>query len=198
MTTLDKKKAFFHVIDSHRWLAASGCTWNQIKPGGPEEGKFDQNLPNIIVMVRDCLLLHARSLIKFYRSRGRQDDIVLCDFGIASIPPALDAKLHGWERPIEVHLLHLTDWRDPDYRNSHTATRGTANRPDWDREGSVIAEALIVECLGHASQQGGNWQAPFKLLFDATTKRYQDRSHSWPQKLGGWTDVENYLKGLGL
>jgi len=30
MTTLELKAAFFHVIDDHRWLAASGCAWNLV------------------------------------------------------------------------------------------------------------------------------------------------------------------------
>ena len=86
MKTLDKKGAFFQVIDSHWWLAASGCAW---KIAGPDATEIEEKnevhrlLPNIVVMIRDCLLLHARSLIKFYRCSKRHDtDIVLCDVGI--------------------------------------------------------------------------------------------------------------------
>jgi len=199
MTTLDKKAAFVHVIDSHRWLAASGCAWNLVRPGGPGEGKFDEDLPNIIVMIRDCLLLHARSLIKFYRSKKNEcTDIVLSDFDVSPIETSLDTCLEKYERPIEVHLLHLTDWRDVSYRNSHTPKRGTAVRPSWNQENSVIAEKLIFECLKHASEQGKHWQEPFQKLYDASLARYQHKSYSWPRVLREKSDVENYLKGLGL
>jgi hypothetical protein len=90
MTNLDKKDTFFHVIDSHRWLAASGCAWNLIKPGGKQQSDFDKALPNIQVMVRDCLLLHARSLINFYTdyTNRKKDctDILLRDYGISKGP----------------------------------------------------------------------------------------------------------------
>jgi hypothetical protein len=201
MTTLDKKAAaFFHVIDSHRWLAASGCVWNQIKPGGPQEGKFDQDLPNLTVMVRDCLLLHARSLIKFYRcsAQRKPTDIVLCDFAIPKIVPAVDTELDKYERPIEVHLLHLTDHRDPDYRKQRPAPPGhrMTSRPDWNQEASVIAEKLIFECLRHASGANGQWQVPFKALYDATAARYRGNSDHWPENLG--QKANEYLTGLHL
>lgn len=197
MTTLDKKAAFFHVIDSHRWLAASGCAWNAVRPGGTHDGKFDQDLPNIIVMIRDCLLLHARSLIKFYKSKGANEDIMLSDFDVPAITSAVGACLGKYERPIEVHLFHLTDWRDSSYRGSHTPKRGTTARPDWDVDAAQIAE-LILDCLKYVSAQKGSWQAPFRELHAATDNRYRDKSYVWPLNLGEWPDVERYLKGLGL
>jgi hypothetical protein len=199
MTTLDKKAAFFHVIGSHRWLAASGCAWNLVGPNASPErtNEVDRLLPNVIVMIRDCLLLHARSLIKFYRCTGPREDIVLCDFGIPKIELAVEVELKKYERPIEVHLLHLTDWRDPDYCSSHTPNRGATSRPDWDQQASVIAEKLMG-CLKHASEQSGNWQKPFKALFDATEAQYRDKSYAWPMSLGEKPDVEGYLQALGL
>jgi hypothetical protein len=93
MTKLNKDDAFFHLIDSYRWLAASGCAWNLVGPGGTQDGKFDQDLPNINVMVLDCLLLHARSLIKFYRNNsGCLTDIVLSDFLTSPTLPALKRR----------------------------------------------------------------------------------------------------------
>jgi hypothetical protein len=200
MSTLDKKLAFLHVIDGHRWLAASGCAWNLIGPGGPNNGKFDHDLPNIDVMVRDCLLLHARSLIKFYRSKQKaeDEDIVLSDFCIPAIPRTLDADLEKYERPIEVHLLHLTDWRDLGYRNKKKSNWGNTHRPNWDQETSIISKRLIDECLKHASDKGGNWQAPFIKLYEATVARYRDKSYGWPKELGEKADVQQYLKSPGL
>jgi len=204
MSTLDKKAAFFHVIDSHRWLAASGCAWNLVSRNAAqtkEKAEVHGLLPNIDVMVRDCLLLHARSLIKFYRSGKKSTtDIVLCDFSTTKIPAPVDAYLAGYERPIEVHLLHLTDHRDPDYRQQNPAKpgQGTTSRPNWDREAAGIAERLIFECLEYVSEQSGKWQTPFKALFDATAARYRDKSFTWPKDLCEKPDVEQYLKNLGL
>jgi len=201
MTNLDKKDAFFHVIDSHRWLAASGCAWNMVGQNGTQKGQFDKDLPNIDVMVRDCLLLHARSLIKFCRSsRARKEDILLSDFRVPAIPPAIDACLDKYEHPIEVHLLHLTEYRDTAHRKGHptTAKGKTNDRPDWNKETSVIAEKLIFECLKFASSQSGKWQPPFKELYDATAARYRDKSHEWPKNLCEKSDVEQHLKSLGL
>jgi hypothetical protein len=49
-------------------------------------------LPNIDVMILDSLLLHARSLIKFYRSDGPSNDILLSDFAVP-IEPLLNTRL---------------------------------------------------------------------------------------------------------
>ena len=133
MTTLNRKAAFLHVIDDHRWLAASGCAWRLVGADAVNGTKTeaDRLLPNIDVMIRDCLLLHARSLIKFYRNNGRKKtDILLGDFEI-SINPSLEVKLERYEKPIEVHLLHLTDWRDCEYRDLHSTDDGAKRfRPD--------------------------------------------------------------------
>jgi hypothetical protein len=197
MTTLDRKAAFFHVTDSHRWLAASGCAWNLVGANGAQKGRFDADLPNVDVMARDCLLLHARSLIKFYRNRGKTEDILLSDFAIPAIQPEVDASLREYERPIEVHLLHLTDWRDVNYRSTHAPKGGKTDKPDWNQKASLIAEELIA-CLRYASEQTGRWQQPFKALYEATANRYREKSSDWPKCLGEWSKVEEYLTGLGL
>jgi hypothetical protein len=179
MATLDKKLAFFHVIDSHRWLAASGCAWNLVGPNGPQQGNFDQDLPNIVVMIRDCLLLHARSLINFYtdHTNHKKDctDILLRHYGISK-RPTVEAEVGSYRSSIERHLLHLTFWRDDGYRSANTPKAGNRTRPDWNGETSAIAEKLIFECLRSASEQSGDWQPPFKALYDATVARYQDIS----------------------
>lgn len=205
MTTLDRKAAFFHVIDSHRWLAASGCAWNLVGANAANETKEEANrlLQNIGVMVRDCLLAHARSLCKFYRNAGRpgkanHTDILLSDFGINPIDAGLSGRLETYERSIEVHLFHLTDWRDPKYRASKaTGKLAAKNRVDWDSEAPLIVTS-ILESLNYVSGQNGKWQQPFGALYTASTERYQDNSSTWPANLCEWADVERYLTGLGL
>jgi hypothetical protein len=201
MTTLDRKLAFFHVIDAHRWLAASGCAWNLIDANAVNGSKNElcRLLPNVDVMVRDSLLLHARSLIDFYTKncQGGSTDILLCDFGI-SIDHTRCANLAEYKNPIEVHLLHFTDFRDSDYRALHTTGKGaTRDRPDWNRVAVPIVN-LIFDALKNVSDQGSDWQRPFKDLHDASTARYRERSYDWPKNLCEKSDVEQYLRGLGL
>ena len=198
MATLDKKEAFVHVIDSHRWLAASGCAWNLIKPGGEQEGAFDEALPNIQVMVRDCLLLHSRSLINFYTDHTNRKrnckDILLRDYGISK-PPNVEKDLGIYRYSIERHLLHLTSWRDASYRRTNAPKEETAVRLNWNKKASTIAKKL-VGCLKWASKQNGPWQEPFKKLYEASAARYRVKSYEWPKELG--EKLEQYLAGQNL
>jgi hypothetical protein len=93
-------------------------------------------------------------------------------------------------------LLHLTDYRDPDYRNNHPTNRPTF-RPDWNSEAIRIVE-LLLECAKYVSGQRGGWQQPFKDLYEAADGRYRDKFYRWPSKLGEKADVEEYLTSLGL
>ena len=200
MTTLDLKDAFFHVINDHRWLAASGCSWNLAGPNAANETKAeaDRLLPNIEVMIQDSLLLHARSLIDFYtNNQKRKEDICLSDFKVP-INQTLCGKLETYKKPIEVHLLHLTDWRDSDYRRGRQTGAGANKaRPDWNHETTSIVE-LVFEALEDVSKQNGAWQQPFCTLYAASTKRYRNKSYDWPRDLCEKPNVDQYLKNLGL
>jgi hypothetical protein len=199
VTPLNPAAAFLHVVDAHRWLAASGCAWNLVGANATNETKDQARelLPNVDVMVRDCLLLHARSLIKFYRNVGRETDIVLSHFKIAPIAMTLSNVLEGYEKPIEVHLLHLTHWRDTDYRNSSVKGGAARGRQDWDSHSSLIVETLI-KCLKHASIQAGPWNRPFADLYAASARRYREKAYDWPRHLSEKPDLEQYLKDVGL
>jgi hypothetical protein len=201
MTTIDLKAAFFHVIDPHRWLATSGCVWNLVGAGAvsAENEKTHRILPNIDVLARDTILLHARTLIKFYRNvSNRPTDIILSDFSVPSIGQSLDIGLKEHENSIEVHLLHLTDWRDCDYRKQYaTGKHDTKDRRDWNRDTTLIVD-LIFNALKDASNHKSDWQQPFADLHGASTSRYRDKSYDWPKNLGEKADVEQYLKACGL
>ena len=199
MTTQDRKAAFLRVIDDHRWLAASGCAWNLVGPSGANERRAEAHrlLPNIDVMILDSLLSHSRSLIKFYKSvRRSPTDIVLFDFE-ASINPSLKVELERYENPIELHLLHLTDLRDHDYRDRNaTGDNAKKFRPDWNCHASLIVD-LLLKALEYVSERGP-WQRPFRALNDACIKRYRDMSSDWPSNLSEKSDVDRYLMDLGL
>lgn len=200
MTTLGLRGAFFHVIDSHRWLAASGCAWNLVGPNahGETKQKALELLPNVDVLARDGLLLDARSLVDFYtKNQKGSTDILLCDFGL-SVNQTIYQQIEKFKRPIEVHLLHLTDWRDRVHRNLQaTGSQGNVQRPDWDKEAIQIVH-LILDALKCVAGQPGSWQIPFKDLHDASAARFQNKTYPWPINLSEQPDVEKYLASCGL
>ena len=92
MTQLNLRSAFLHVIDGHRWLAASARTWNVVGPHvtGQAKENIHRLLPNIDVTALDSVLMRARLLIKFYRNVSQRDnDILLGDFRLA---PSMEAR----------------------------------------------------------------------------------------------------------
>ena len=146
MTQLIRRSAFLHVIDGHRWFATSARTWNVVGPQASGAVKMESHrlLPNIDVTALDSVLMRARLLIKFYRNVSQRDnDILLRDFGL-SLSDALNSSLARFEHPIEVHLLHLNDWRDPQYRSLNAfGTDSNRGRLDWN----VETNSLIDDCL---------------------------------------------------
>jgi hypothetical protein len=192
MATLEPSAAFLHVIDDHRWLSASGCTWNLLTANANNgvRAAADDLLPDVIVMVRDCLLLHARSLIDFYtKCHGSDTDILLCDFGGLGIEPSLKDILERY---------HLTAWRDWAYRTLHAKGKNTnAIRPDWDKQINPLVDS-ILDALKCASEKSSRWKKPFAELNSACQSRHQDKSFSWPRELSEKADVEKYLNHAGL
>jgi hypothetical protein len=202
MAPLAPKDAFLHVIDDHRWLAASGCAWNLVGPNATSEIKEQAHrlLPNIDVAILDSLLAHARSLIDFYTNpQPRRDDITLRDFNL-SLDPLLSAELGTYKKPIELHSLHLTHWRDYDFRMLQSTGRAaTGVRPDWNREARTIVELILEKALKNISEQGTiGWASAFKILFAASTERYRNKSSVWPTDLSEKSDVAQFLTCLGL
>lgn len=200
---IDPRDAFLHVIYEYRCLATAGYAWSVVGPKGKQSviENADRLLPEVSTMIQDSILLHARSLIDFYTKQGPQlTDIVLSRFSNnLTINSTLSNYLKDKKHPIEVHLLHLTDWRDVPYRtNNANTTRGsTRGRPNWNGENTAIVKKL-VEALKEISQQQSQWQKPFTELLSAVTSRLADGSFDWPVNLREKQEVENYLLGLGL
>jgi len=202
MVQLDPKAAFLHVIEDHRWLAVSGCSWNLVGANAANETKEEAHrlLPNIDVAILDSLLSHARSLIDFYtKDSARRDDIRLGDFNL-SLDQPLSADLAKYKKPIEVHLLHLTNWRDLAFRTQNPCgSAATTDRPNWNGEASKIVELIIEKALRKVSEQGTTgWPLAFKALFEASRERYRNKSFAWPTDLAEKSDVERLLTRLGL
>jgi hypothetical protein len=165
------------------------------KGKNPLSAQADELLPDVTVCVRDCVLLQARSLIDFYTKCHASDtDILLCSFDGLSIEPAFKNNLEKYKKPIEVHLLHLTAWRDRDYRQKHATTQ---HRPNWDEEIAALIVS-ILDALKCASEKNSKWQKPFTDLHGACLSRYQDKTFPWPAKLGEKAYVQRYLKMSGV
>ncbi len=202
LPNLPPRVAFLHVINDHRWLAASGCSWNLLMANNgvnTVRAEADRLLPDVIVAVRDCVLLQARSLIDFYtKCHARETDILLCDFGGLSIEPVLKSTLEGYKKSIEVHLLHLTAWRDSDYRAKHSASGqpNTMNR-DWNKDIAPLIDNILA-ALKDASSKTSPWARPFADLHAACDSRYRNKLFPWPTHLGEKSDVEKYLTACGL
>jgi hypothetical protein len=198
LPSLDLSEAFVHVINEHRWLAASACTWNLVGPKAKTRIKIDAHdlLPNVDVTALDSVLLHARALIDFYtKNGGGATDITLKKFNRA-IDPGIARHLVDFKRPIEVHVLHLTNWRDISYRLGYS-TDGSTLRRDWYRETSKLV-TLLYRALRSASNKTGDWQAPFKELYEASWNRYRDKLSMWPKHLGEKVAISLHLDSLNL
>jgi len=196
-SSLDLGEAFVHVINEHRWLAASACSWNLVGPKAHSRLKTEAHdlLPNIDVAALDSVLLHARALIDFYSNHGKPQDILLRNFG-RSIAVGVEAALVLYKRPIEVHLLHITNWRDRGYRLAYSQSAATL-RPDWNQKTSRLVR-LLHSALRSAASAPGDWRAPFKELYSASKNRCREKSFVWPKHLGESSDVLEYLDSLNL
>lgn len=166
-------------------------------------------LRNVDVAVSGSTLLYARSLIEFYtkgspeakprRGRPRQaTDIVIEDFG-TGIGDGTYWVLVRIKTSIDVHLLHLTAWRDVDYRSdpNNALARPAAARLNWNREHSEIV-GRINDALGEAATQATDWTTPLESLHNAATGRLQDQDFVWPANLTGKAAVFAFLAESGL
>jgi hypothetical protein len=194
---LDLGDAFVHVINEHRWLAASACSWKLVGPKARTRLKLEAHelIPNIDVMALDSVLLHARALINFYTNHGGPTDILLKNFDRA-VDSSTETDLAQLRRPIEVHLLHLTSWRDISFRLAYSADF-TTYRYDWNRETTRMV-ALLHKALRSASNPPGDWKTPFKELYDASRARLANKLSLWPKHLGEKPDILRYLDSLNL
>lgn len=199
---LAPRDAFFGVIYDHRYLAAACAAWKQFGPDGSPSDQSDINklLPGVGVHVQDSLLLRARLLIDFYcKPNPGETDVSLIDFDLPSLDSTRRATLEEFKNPIEVHVLHLTAWRDITYRTAEaSSSQGqTRSRPDWNAVNAKIAEA-ILDALEAVSQGQGAWAIPFLALHHASTALMANLAFPWPAHLTEKSNVDVYLGNLGL
>jgi hypothetical protein len=195
---------FYALIYDYRYLSLSGHAWKRFGPDGRRQDQVAANqlLPGIGVLIQDSLLLHARSLIDFYTKTPAPNstDIVLANFQLPPVADPLRSLLKGYKQPIEVHLLHLTDWRDVAYRTAERATSDgkKRQRPDWNRENAQLVE-LLLRALNRVSRSSANpWTEPFQHLHRTARAVVDGAAADLPEELLEHDDVFDYLRPFGL
>jgi hypothetical protein len=206
---LHARNAFLHVVNEHRWLATSACSLALMQEQPAVRDRARDVLRNVDVAVSGATLLYARSLIEFYTKgspeakprtgRPRQPiDIVIEDFG-TGIGDGTYWVLVRIKTSIDVHLLHLTAWRDVDYRSNpkNALARPAAARLNWNREHPEIV-GRINDALAEAATLATDWTVPLEALHKAATERLNDQDFAWPANLTGKSAVFSFLDRSGL
>ncbi|MFB8276952.1 hypothetical protein [Nocardia colli] len=202
---IDPKYAFLHVINDYRYLALAARGWKLYGYGADaqDEKKANELLPGIGVVLLDSVLLHSRALIEFYMARSGQPrrgditDIRLSDFDGLAIDAALWKKIAAYKKGVEVHVLHITSWRDTAYRTGDTLHA----RPDWDKEATPLVELIfdgLQDVANKAAQAGSKWAKPLSDLHAASRSVLSGPSCDWPVDLAEKSDVTAYLVAHGL
>ena len=201
---LNPKATFLHLVYDYRYLAQAAGAWKFYGPSGNKEDQKSANtlIPGIGVTLLDSTLLHSRALIEFYTrspTQRRVTDVLLGDFAGTAISAATATSLGNYKKPVEVHALHLTAWRDVAQRTSHG--RAIYARPDWNTDATKLAELLfdaLDEAARDADTQSNGWHEPLQELHNAATNLYGDRESDWPKCLAEKADVDSYLASFGL
>jgi len=199
---LKPRDGFLHVVNDYRYFALAAASWRQFGPSGPKQKQDQANnlVPGIGVLFQDSLLAHARALIDFYaKDQPRPTDVVLADFDL-SIKQARKDQVASYKESIEVHLLHITAWRDVAYRSAATTLPAglLRQRLDWDRENPRLIDALMSALADVSEPPLTPWSQPFRLLHESATAVSSKPFALWPKELTEKADVSAYLSSQGL
>lgn len=206
LPSLPPDRAFVHVCNDHRWLARAADNWARLATPNAEQacfaGALDRFLPDVRVAIQSSALHYARSLIEFYvPKKEKPEDIRISDFDTA-VSSATASELWKYKAAIDVHLLHLTAWRDADYRVKYRdwgkgrSYGEVRQRWDWDEEIATIARVITAACA-EAAENATLWKPPFSRLAEAVRNGVRG-AEGWPSELSELQVVERYLAELGL
>jgi hypothetical protein len=123
-------------------------------------------------------------------------DILLKNFDFLPVSDELRDDLKAYKVPIEVHVLHVTMWRDTDYRD-RAPDRERVQRFDWNIDNSEIVD-LLFRALDEVSKPESTWAEPFRYLYKSAKLLLESETVDWPADLNGEPGVTAYLKKLGL
>lgn len=187
---IDPKDAFVHVVYDYRCLVRAEYAAREVD----KDKAINAKVPEIGTIARNAVLSKARSLVDFYTKQPRDTDISLQEYFRGTTPTALISRLDSIRASMEVHDLHLTAWRDPDYRATHTDP--ARQRIDWNAEQAKIVDDLIDALKQVSPSLDTRWAKAFMLLHDTCT-RVLHHGGDWEEDLNQ-EHVVDYLKGLGL
>jgi hypothetical protein len=199
--SLSASRAFLHVVYEHRCLATTTYSWNRVWPKGADDDDLRaarRVVPEISTPILESFLLHARNLVLFYCRSGSGTDITPGTFPLTAPLPTFPA-LHEYKDAIDVHLAHLTAWRDADYRrvHKHTALGSTRDRPDFEQKVNPISDLALEALAVVATRLPPAWSTAFQALHTACQARITPPGFDWPSELteGG---LPAYLNNLGI
>lgn len=196
--------AFLHVVYQFRYFALAAGAWHLLGPNGAATARDDANaiVPGVGALVQDSLLAHVRALVDFFTktSNLRVTDILVEDFDLGPLTGSLATRVREYKEPIEVHLLHITAWRDVPYRQSQSMTPDglPRQRIDWDHKIPVIVSDVKDALATVANTRSAPWAVPFTLLSDSVAALSADVFTPWPAALTEASDVAAYLSANGL
>ncbi len=198
---LTPEKAFLHLIYDYRYIALAAFAWRKYGVSGAPSDLDEINhlIPGVGVIIQDSLLLHARALVDFYTKGASDDtDILLEDFGFAPIASGRKARLKQYKPSVELNLMHLTAYRDKDFRRHNPTTlRGTpSKRINWNKADSKLIDEF-VDVLRVTPKRRGAWSRPFQDLYKAVESEI-GAPGNWPKHLSEKSAVNVYLRKQGF
>lgn len=105
----------------------------------------------------------------------------------------MSRSLIRYKHPIQVHLLHLTVWRDRDYRASQRTTGKGRRRQriDWNRHNDRIVTLLVGALHTVSRRRSCDWHEPFQHLHRSVRGILNDEASDLPANLLEKPDVEH-------
>ena len=190
-------EAFIHLVYEYRCLATAAYAWrifgDPVRKGSHKD-QANSLVPEIGTIIQDSLQLHTRSLIDFYWPVNlRPTDINISDFVAPDVSNY--SELIELKKKIEVHTLHLTSWRDPQYREGGG---NDVQRPNWNEENGKVFGWLTAALKETSIKVPDAWATALNSLYEASIERFdKGPDYTWPKELGERTDIESYLDKLG-
>jgi hypothetical protein len=188
---IDPKDAFVHLVYDYRCLVRAQYAYRE----SDKDKSINSKLPEIGTVARNAVLSKARSLVDFYTKANPWDtDITFKEYFGGTVSITLHTRLEDIKASMEVHDLHLTAWRDPVYRSTHSDPK--RQRIEWNTEQASIVNDLVAALKQVARSLDGSWEKAFNNLHH-TCVRVLSSGGNWEHDLNQ-ENIAGYLSGLGL
>ncbi len=192
-----------HLEAEYRYLSQACYAWNKlvVNPTTELTKYIDTEFAELSTIIQDSILVHTRTLIEYYKGRGRSDDIKIQDIlenqedSIIFCNYICDNNLlQNLKKQIEVHFLHITYNRDLKYRSGQSANKG---RPNFNEVNASIFP-LMLELLSKLKDNVKyEYKYSLKKLYKMAKNRYKKGSEidwkgiNWSSKHGHETNLDS-------